>query len=368
MTAGGGRWPPGGTPRDLRSLRARPDGEWPGQVVSLGEIWHTEALIDALATSGTIPPTAANDPAATLLAAFIQDLDPSACTAPSPASAQPAEPDAAQRRGKRRTARPWPIPVRALATALAAAAAVVLVAVVQPPWPASGSRTATRPLAAQLQPAMQVRLPGQHHPSPDDPLLTGPAGLVPPPAAGDSWPSSSPAIPAGARSRPASTARMGLARQAGPAGAAHGFRPDSGLPVGAGPAHNGSVPAGRGPAWHSGPAAGHHGGTRRPPRSLSGPGGRQLQPGPRAPAPAGHGAVGPPHRGTRPSPAGGGTRPWKFWLRGTARAGAARALLCLAGTVAVAGCLVRCRGREPGAGAGGQVRIRKRYSACYGTG
>jgi len=305
LTTRGGRRPSGGPPRVPRSPESPPDAERPGQIISLDEIWQTEALFNALAAGHTVPP---GDPAAVLLAAFLHDIDPSARPAPA-ATAQPGAP------ARRRSGWLWPIPVRALVTGLAAAAAIALVAVVQPPWPASGGRTAVRPLSAQLQPAIQVRTPGRH-PSPDN--APGPATLPPPSAVkrpARSTPPSSPSVPAGTRRVPASAARAGLPGNSAPAGTTHDFRPGASQPAATGPVNNLSVPASsppkHAPAWHSGPG--------RPPHTGASPGGRHPHSGPRVHVPADRHAVGTPHRVTRPSSPGGATRPWQFWLRGTGR-------------------------------------------------
>lgn len=270
MRTGGGRRPPGGPPRVPRSPEFPPEAGRPGQIISLDDIWRTEALFSALATGGTVPP---DDPAAVLLAAFLHDIDPSAPPAP-------AHPSAPVRPERRHRLLPWPVPVRALVTALAAAAAVVLVAVVQPPWPASGGGSAVRPLSAQLQPTLQVRAPGQRHSSPGNPPLTGPAALLPPPAAvnrpGRSTPTSSRAIPADSPSGPASAARADLPGGTAPASPAHAFAPGNGPPAATGPVHRLSVPVSsspkRAPAWASGP--------RRPAPTAASPGRQHLHPGP----------------------------------------------------------------------------------------
>ena len=75
MTAGGGPAPPGGTQRDPDSPDPSPEGEGSEQIVSLGEIWRAEAIVDALGARRGLPPDAMGDPAVELLAALSEDVD-----------------------------------------------------------------------------------------------------------------------------------------------------------------------------------------------------------------------------------------------------------------------------------------------------
>lgn len=326
MTAGGGRRPPGGPPRDLHSLGLRPDGEWPGQVVSLGDIWHTEALIDALAADHTIPPGAPTDPAVTLLAALLRDLDPSVPTASTTGPA--AEPGPlAQAPQHQHSPRPWPLPIRVLVTAVAVVAAVALVALVQPPWPSATTRTAAGPLAAPLPPAAQIRAAGPGPTAPGSAPLAGTPSWVPPSAATTHPAQTAPSIPADARSGPASAARPSQPAHTTPA------TPD-GLPASTAPGYHPATSVGESSSGPGGPATVRRSVLRRLPRKHAGPGTPPgpTHSGPGAPAPAGHRPGGTFHRGgpvSGPGPQGGSpagqkrspvAHPWQFWMRSLARA------------------------------------------------